>query len=141
MSDSGAGIFVPRNFEPALGVLSYTCRHPENPKNTRREFDNGVEAIFDSTVCAARASDRIEIPGFGGFRTSGWNEYTLGNWTIPGKRTHQHPSINKTQNRRSNEIVSRLSKGGATTLRPVGRRSGSYATATRGHSRLVRLDV
>jgi hypothetical protein len=68
MSDSGAGILVPRNFEPALGVLSYTCSHRDDRKNTK-EFDDKVEAVFDSSLCAERASGRsrfLTLAVFGG---------------------------------------------------------------------------
>ncbi|MGD0577614.1 MAG: HU family DNA-binding protein [Bryobacteraceae bacterium] len=59
---------------------------------TRKESEIIVEAIFDSVVNALRADDKIEIRGFGSFRTRqrqsriGRNPKTGARVDVPAKR-------------------------------------------------------
>jgi integration host factor subunit beta len=59
---------------------------------TRKESETIVEAIFDSVVNALRADDKIEIRGFGSFRTRqrqsriGRNPKTGARVDVPAKR-------------------------------------------------------
>jgi integration host factor subunit beta len=59
---------------------------------TRKESEVIVEAIFDSVVRALRAGDKIEIRGFGSFRTRqrqprvGRNPKTGARVDVPAKR-------------------------------------------------------
>lgn len=59
---------------------------------TRKESEVIVEAIFDSVVKALRSSDKIEIRGFGSFRTRqrqsriGRNPKTGARVDVPAKR-------------------------------------------------------
>lgn len=59
---------------------------------TRKEAEVIVEAIFDSIVRALRSGDKIEIRGFGSFRTRqrlsrvGWNPKTGTRVEVPAKK-------------------------------------------------------
>src|SRR6202790_3690900 len=59
---------------------------------TRKEAEVIVEAIFDSVVRALRGGDKIEIRGFGSFRTHqrkprvGRNPKTVARVEVPAKR-------------------------------------------------------
>ncbi len=88
---------------------------------TRKESEIIVEAIFDSVVNALRADDKIEIRGFGSFRTRqrqsriGRNPKTGARVDVPAKRVpYFKPSkelkdlVNEQSSAPSSEPASRI---------------------------------
>src|ERR1035438_406251 len=72
---------------------------------TRKDSEVIVDTIFDSVVRSLRVGDKIEIRGFGSFRTRqrnprvGRNPKTGDRVEVPAKMSRKKKSLSKTQER------------------------------------------
>lgn len=98
---------------------------------TRTDAETIIETIFDSVIAALRSGDKIEVRGFGSFRTRernsrvGRNPKTGARVEVPAKRV---PYFKPSKDLR--DLVNRES---GTTGESASTRSGSGASAAGEH--------